>query len=240
MTELFKAHCPSCKRECNTLVIGEKFENWDDSFDGNVVFGEVEHRLLECCGCNCIFYFKKSSDSESYSGDKKLYTIVTFPAADSSEVRPEWFDKVYLNNKRLYRILDEVYEAYERESYILASIGLRTAFECATEALDIETGHPMGKKVELVFEKGFIGIAEREQLMILTNAGNAAAHRGWHPGEEEFKALLKVLENFIHRTVLNADDLQYIAHAIPKKQKLESKDKKTKNKSFTFMRLSEK
>ncbi len=63
MTELFKAHCPSCKRECNTLVIGEKFETWDDSFDGNVVFGEVEHRLLECCGCNSIFYLKKTTDS---------------------------------------------------------------------------------------------------------------------------------------------------------------------------------
>lgn len=226
MSGEYKAPCPSCHRECNTDVIGRKEQTWEQDFDGNSVYGEVDHLLLECCGCNTVFYLRKSWDTESYTHDKIDYEIVTFPAPDSQKVKPEWLRQVYMKDKRLYRILCEVYEAYERESFILASIGLRTAFECATEALDIETGLPMVKKVLLAFEKGFIGVAEREQLMILTDAGNAAAHRGWHPGEDEFKSLLKVLENFILRTVLNAHDLQYIAHTIPKKQKLDSKHTK--------------
>ncbi|HCR0386791.1 DUF4145 domain-containing protein [Enterobacter kobei] len=226
MSGEYKAPCPSCHRECNTDVIGRKEQTWEQDFDGNSVYGEVDHLLLECCGCNTVFYLRKSWDTESYTHDKIDYKIVTFPAPDSQKVKPEWLRQVYLKDKRLYRILCEVYEAYERESFILASIGLRTAFECASEALDIETGLPMVKKVLLAFEKGFIGVAEREQIMILTDAGNAAAHRGWHPGEDEFKSLLKVLENFILRTVLNTDDLQYIAHAIPKKQKFDSKHKK--------------
>jgi hypothetical protein len=226
MSGMYKAPCPSCHRECNTDVIGRKEQTWNQDFGGNSVYGEVDHLLLECCGCNTIFYLRKSWDTESISHDTIIYQIVTFPPLASPRATPEWLYQVYSKDKRLYRILSEVYEAYERESYILASIGLRTAFECATEALDVETGYPMVKKVALAFEKGFIGIAEREQLMILTEAGNAAAHRGWHPSEDEFKSLLKILENFIHRTVLNADDLQYLAHTIPKKQKFESKDKK--------------
>ncbi|KIF96484.1 DUF4145 domain-containing protein [Enterobacter cloacae] len=222
----YKAPCPSCHRECNTDVIGRKEQTWEQDFDGNSVYGEVDHLLLECCGCNTIFYLRKSWDTEGITHDKVDYEIVTFPTPDSPKAKPEWLDQVYLKDKRLYRILSEVYEAYERESYILASIGLRTAFDCATEALDIESGNPMVKKVSLAFEKGFIGTEERKQLMIVTEAGSAAAHRGWHPTEEEFKKLLNVLESFIQRAFLNTDNLQSIGEKIPKKQKIEKKSQK--------------
>ncbi|EOZ1526087.1 DUF4145 domain-containing protein [Enterobacter hormaechei] len=234
MSGEFQAPCPSCHRECNTNIIGRKEQTWEQDFDGNRVYGEVNHFLLECCGCNTIFYLRKSSDSESYTHDKKEYEIVTFPAPDSQKVKPEWLHQVYMKDKRLHRILCEVYEAYERESYILASIGLRTAFDCASEALAIDPSLPMAKKVDIVFDKGLIGTSERQHLMFVIAAGNAAAHRGWDPCEDEFKPLLKVLENFILRTVLNTDDLQYLALTIPKKQKLDSKHTKFESKRTKF------
>lgn len=70
----FKAPCPTCKVECNTLVHGEKKQEWADVFEERYhVYGEVEHKLLECCGCGTVFYYKDSWDSE---GGGMIVTVI--------------------------------------------------------------------------------------------------------------------------------------------------------------------
>ncbi|WP_241764072.1 hypothetical protein [Serratia plymuthica] len=64
-----------------------------------------------------------------------------------------------------------------------------------------------------------MGETEKSQLLIVTDAGNAAAHRAWSPTKSEFKSLLTITEDFIRRSVLRDDSIMQIAGKIPAKQK---------------------
>ena len=221
----FKAPCPTCKVECNTLVHGEKKQEWADVFEERYhVYGEVEHKLLECCGCGTVFYYKDSWDSEGGNSDrdgnfKIHHDIETVPTQGKPSTKPEWVGMIYKKDKVLSNILDEVYTSYEHEALILASIGLRTAFDRVCDIIGIPAHLGMEQKVRAVFGNGFVSETEREQLRIVTDAGNAAAHRGWMPDSEAFESLLHVTEKFIHNVVLRDHNILDIGKQIPKRQK---------------------
>jgi len=220
-TTLFKAPCPVCGRQCNTFVHGEKLVEWNDDYEGANLFGGTLHKLLECCGCGIVFYYTETWFSEDWDygaqGEMVLnHKIKTVPAAS---IRPKWVDQISLKDSTLSNILQQVYTAVENDTLILAAIGLRTAFDRTTEIRGIEPGLPMCMKVQAVFKAGYVGDTERDQLNIVTDAGNAAAHRGWHPDRGDFKPLLNVMENFIQKALLRDKRIEEIGERIPKRRK---------------------
>lgn len=171
-----------------------------------------------------MFYYKDSWNSEGGDYDNKgnfkiHHDIETIPTPEKSSKKPEWLGMIYKKNEVLSNILDEVYTAYEHEALILASIGLRTAFDCVCDIIGIPTHLRMEQKVRAVFDEGFVSETERDQLSIVTDAGNAAAHRGWMPDNETFESLLHVTEKFIHNVVLRDHHITDIGKKIPKRQK---------------------
>lgn len=199
----------------------------------------TEYRLLQCQGCDTVFFQSKSWNSEdldySYDNDGKTviacnYTFDTYP--ESQEHRPQWIEEVEGVDYQLYQILCEMYQAYYKESYILASIGLRTAFDRTSEVLKILPELPLEIKVKQLAEGGFIGETEKSQLLIVTEAGNAAAHRAWSPSKSEFKSLLTITEDFIRRSVLRDESIYKLAGRIPTRQK-----KKKEKKNITLEQL---
>lgn len=219
---LFKAPCPKCQGDCNAFVHGEKSTNWEDDSDpNNFMHGGISHKLLECCGCSTVFYFTDSCHSEEWGFDNNgqaylIHSIKTFPARN---LRPNWLDSLVCKDYVLYRILCEVYKAVGNESYILATIGLRTAFDRAIEIIGIDPELRMSQKVDAVFKEGFVGETERAQLNIVTEAGNAAAHRGWSPNSDEFTPLLLAMERFIEKSVMRDKRIEELKERIPMKQK---------------------
>ncbi|MBD8107909.1 DUF4145 domain-containing protein [Erwinia persicina] len=222
----FCAECPECVGERNCIVIGETERSWDSGDRRNSVQWGTVYRLLQCKGCDTVFYHSKSWDSEDfdYDYDDEGQTVITsnyryetYPR--SLEHRPQWIEDIAAIDYQLYLLLNEVYQAYNNESYILASIGLRTAFDRTSQVLNILPTLSLGKKVEKLAEDGYIGETEKSQLLIVTNAGNAAAHRAWSPTKSEFKSLLTITEDFIRRSVLRDDSIIKIAGKIPSKQK---------------------
>ncbi|WP_238385832.1 hypothetical protein [Yersinia pestis] len=77
----------------------------------------------------------------------------------------------------------------------------------------------MEQKVKDVFVKGYVSETERDQLRIVIEAGNAAAHRGWRPDKSAFESLLHVAEKFIQQVILRDLEIEKIGEKIPKKQK---------------------
>ena len=228
MTDMttFRAGCPECEGERNCIIIGEKKQNWDSGDRHNSMQWGTEYRLLQCKGCDRVFFHAKSWDSEDlhYDYDDKgetvisqNYTFETYPR--SLEHRPEWIENIAVIDHQLFLLLNEVYQAYYNESYILASIGLRTAFDRTSEILNILPTLSLSKKVEKLAQDGYIGETEKSQLLIVTDAGNAAAHRAWSPNKSEFSSLLTITEDFIRRSVLRDDSIMKIAGKIPVKQK---------------------
>ena len=82
----------------------------------------------------------------------------------------------------------------------------------------------MEKVVKEVFEQGYVSETARVRLAVVTDAGNAAAHRGWMPDESDFESLLRTTEKFIHRVVLRDHRIEAIGALIPKRQKKGDKD----------------
>lgn len=197
--------------------------------------GVNHHRLLECMGCETVFYHLSASDSESWDfrynpiteKEEVFYpiTITTYPATPKEE-RPDWTWSLVSIDSSLYEIMNEVYDAQKGNSLILAAVGLRTALDRTAVILKIDPGHTLEDKLEKLIELGYVGGQELEVLKIVIDAGSAAAHRGWSPNDKEFKNLLTALEQFIHRAVVIGQEPLGIAKSIPAKQPRPRKNKK--------------
>ncbi|MBJ9696942.1 DUF4145 domain-containing protein [Burkholderia cenocepacia] len=222
--DIFKAHCPRCDGERNCSVHGGFDEPWECSDGRNTVNGQIDHRLLKCLGCESVFYWRSSWDSEDWDfrlgadGQQQLFhpvTVTTYPTPEKRGSRPDWIWNLSSIDPQLAKILTQTYDAQDAGALILASIGLRTALDRATEFLKFDPGLSLEKKVQGLKDSGFVGETEANVLATLANAGNAAAHRGWAPDETEFHRLLEALEQFITRTVISGKTVLEIAGRIP-------------------------
>lgn len=177
-----------------------------------------------------MFYWSKSTNSEDYdhrfhpaTGEEEIFhypTYTTFPAApDKKNPRPDWAWTLHKTDGTLAQIMDQVYAASEHQAFILASVGLRTAFDRTTELLKIDPAISMDEKVKTLLAGGWIGETEAQALGVVAEAGNAAAHRAWSPDADEFKDLLHTLEQFIERALLSGKKALAIAQRIPAKQR---------------------
>ena len=56
-----------------------------------------------------------------------------------------------------------------------------------------------GGKLAKMHEKGHIGLHEKDILAAITDAGSAAAHRGFTPNIKTFGTIIETVENFLQR-----------------------------------------
>ena len=120
-----------------------------------------------------------------------------------------------------------MYVAYDNQSYILTAIGLRTALDRATEILEIDPALTFEKKLTALGEGGWIGDTEKALLEVVTDAGNAAAHRGWSPESHEVAALLSALELFLQKAFIVGKKALSLKANIPAKAVRKAKKKKS-------------
>jgi len=230
-----KAPCPTCNGDTNCVVHGEVDQPWEQEFGENSVSGQSDHKLLECCGCNAVFYYRSSWDTEDWderynskSGQSEIYhpvRVETYPTPMRKNEREKWITALHKIDWPLNNIMDEMYKAADNGSFILASVGLRTALDRSMEILGIDPGHFLTDKLKSLKEHGFIGPSEHETLSVVAEAGNAAAHQAWSPDRGEFAHLLVVLEQFIHRNVVVGQKALSVKNNIPAKQTRPKKPK---------------
>ncbi|UVM63295.1 DUF4145 domain-containing protein [Pseudomonas sp. B21-010] len=225
MTKTFKAHCPRCDGERTCFIHGEFERRWDSVDEQHPMWGQSDYKLAQCRGCEEVFFHQSSWDSENwdFEYDPKTgqdiavnpCTITTFPTPEKKSKKPDWVWDIAKIDPQLFTILNEMYQAYEQDSFILASVGLRTAFDRSTEVLKVDPALSLEAKVKHLLEVGFIGETESETLAVVTDAGSAAAHRAWSPNQDEFQTLLITLEQFIYRTVISGKAALAVAKNIP-------------------------
>lgn len=231
----FKANCPRCDGERVCWIHGEFEKTWDWDDGMHSMWGQSDYKLAQCCGCEEVFFHQSSWDSENcdYEYDQKtsqdivVYprTITTFPTPTKKSKQPDWVWDIAKIDPQLFTILSEMYQAYEHDALILASVGLRTAFDRTTEVLKIDPELTLKDKVALLLKEGHIGDTESKTLGVVTDAGSAAAHRAWTPTQKEFEALLTTLEHFIQRNVVSGKSALDVADSIPKRPARKPKSK---------------
>lgn len=222
-----KAHCPKCDGERNCTQHGTIYKAWDweDKYHGHSMNGGVEHSLLECLGCETVFYQTESWNSEEYDhyhdafGNEKMEAskeFATYPKPET-KTKPVWFDAMQKKDPQLHSILNQMYVASDNHANILTAIALRTALDRATECLGIDPAKTFDEKLNELRDGGWIGQTERDILGVVTDAGNAAAHRGWEPDNQEVAQLVSSMEVFLHRAFIVGQAALGIRGSIPAK-----------------------
>lgn len=237
-----KAYCGRCRGERNCEVKGYHSEGGSEA-DGQFHW-HVAWFLLVCRGCDYPFARTVATNSETYhdyydhNGDhvqESIETIDAWPARAKRE-RPSWFEHSRIEGTHLFQIiplntaLNELYRALDAGLLVLSSIGVRTAFDAACEALGIEAGLPFAAKLTALVDKGSIRASERETLNVLIDAGSAAAHRGWEPDAEQLDVQMDILEEFIFNSMVlparekkKAAKIDKLKQAVPPKPKTKKK-----------------
>ncbi|UEM19108.1 DUF4145 domain-containing protein [Skermanella mucosa] len=226
--KMVKAHCPHCDGERVCVVHGHIYKSWEwEDRRGYSMSGGVDHSLLECRGCETVFYESSSWNSEDVDywydeqGDTQgepLRTRETYPRPES-KTKPAWFDAMAKVDGQLHDIITEMYIAYDNGAYILAAIGLRTALDRGTEVLGIDPAKSFFEKLAELKNGGWIGDTEKDILKVVTDAGNAAAHRGWAPESHEIVQLMYAMEVFLQRAFIVGQKALSIKSNIPAKPK---------------------
>src|SRR5262249_6534359 len=153
--------------------------------------------ILQCGGCDEIYYRKEVVSSEN----SDLQPVITYWPAPSKRKRPSWTNEL-MEDWDLYNLVLETYTALDNDAPVLAAIGLRTVFDRVSEKLGLDPALGFGEKLDALLKSGKIGQSERATLEVLTDAGGAAAHRGWKPTIKQLDTLMTIGEQFLYRTII--------------------------------------
>jgi len=215
-TQQIRSHCPICGagKFSNVLYCHEVIG--DDEETG--VWGKTTSYILECGGCHTVFFHESSLCSEDTEPDGRPTERITYYPAPAKRKRPEWFSFLNLEG-RLYSLLDETYNALDVDARILSATGARTIFDRASELLKIDPALTFKEKLDELQAKGHISASERTHLDILTDAGGAAAHRGWQPTADLLDTIMTIVETFIHRKFVLEAEVKRLKKEIPRRQR---------------------
>jgi hypothetical protein len=180
---LIKGHCPRCGKGRNAFVRREHIVEHPDAGDG--VSAADTGMILECCGCN-IVYFRRDYwlsewdeiDEHPVTGQRMLVRGIgtSYWPSPVKRTRPAWLSNIEAADRQLHALLEELYVALDSDLRVLAAIGARTAFDRASELLGVEPALRFEEKLFKLGADGKISINEEETLQVLVDAGSAAAH----------------------------------------------------------------
>ena len=206
--EITVAHCNKCAGSRKSFKRGSHAV---DGSDGEVSWSHT-YEILECCGCSTIsvrheYWFSEwdSMDSDPVTGQPRMNRGITEEFWPPQTVRPKPAWMTNLDDEILRNTLDELYIALNSGLSVLASIGTRTILD---RVMYLKLGDASGgfaAQLKQMVAKGHIGAHEKDILEATTDAGSAAAHRGYSPTPEVLATLAGTVENFLYRIfVLNA------------------------------------
>lgn len=217
-----KGHCPRCGPDRRAQIKAAHEERWEDDNAG--VWGSDTYNILKCGGCDTVYVQHENLFSENVdyeqdaAGDWHTVSVpeTKYWPSPSTRARPDWVDE--LDDDTLKSVLKEVYGALDNDHRILAAIGARTALDRAMVLLGATADNFPSKLAELG-DKGIVSLHEKDQLLVLTDAGSASAHRAWHPSATNLETVVAGMENFLHRTLVYGKDISAVRKDIPVRPK---------------------
>jgi hypothetical protein len=155
---IVRGHCPNCDADRNAEVLAEDTIEDEDKVTG--VWAKSSYSILRCLGCDrrYIRHAEACSEDAEWEDDPatgetywEIKERVTYwPASPSNSqkarrVLPAWLglgllDQLFRQGfasdyPALATLLAEVYTALDNDLQTLATIGMRTVFDCASQLL---------------------------------------------------------------------------------------------------------
>jgi hypothetical protein len=216
-----KAHCPNCGPKISAEVVAEFEDEWNDEHEQYPIWGRDHHWILQCRGCERVYFRTASifSEDDPEGGP----TITHWPPPEQRTI-PRWLAQLSLIDRALCDLTREVYSAFNRGLSALTAIGIRSIFDRSADKLGVDPAITFEEKLDSLLKLGKIGNDDRAALAALADAGGAAAHRAWAPSTEELETMFDVIEGFLHRSFFVHRAVQELANKIPAKPKRVKKD----------------
>jgi hypothetical protein len=213
-----KGHCPACGPDIWADVVADHQSHFHDHEDGT--WGQIEYRILRCKGCEAVYFQRGeifSEDLDPRTGEP-LQRITYWPAP-SKRKQPAWSADLFVFDSDLSSLFDDIYVALNNDLRVLSAIGIRTAFDRASELLGVDPAKNFAEKLTDLVALGKIGSSEKDTLDTLTDAGSAAAHRGWKPKPKELDTMMSIIEAFLYRTFILDAAAKSLKQNVPAKPK---------------------
>jgi hypothetical protein len=219
--EVIVAQCPVCGPHRRAEVVASHSER--DPPDGDI-FETTQFKVLRCGGCGTLYVQRETIFSENEeqeqdptSGEWKtvLRPTVSFWPEYARRSRPEWFPE--LTDEISRQLLDEIYSALSSNLLTLAGMGVRALLDRAFELAGADPGGRFDQKLSSLLDNGVIGADEHATFVVLTDAGSAAAHRGWTPEPEQLETTLIAAEDFLHRVAVMPPRIATLREAVPRR-----------------------
>lgn len=208
---IVRGHCPQCGPDRKAHVRGKATVRWDDA--NSPVHGSTTGFLLECCGCETLYFRRDLWFSEWDDGDEDI-TYFPFPAARK---KPSWVEDIEVADAVLGRLLGELYLSLDAGLRVMSATAIRTAIDRASELLGVNPSLKFFQKLDGLETGGHISSNERKILDVLIDAGSAAAHRGWRPTPDQLSIMMDALEGFLHRALILGDVVKSLQAAVSSK-----------------------
>lgn len=224
--EVIKGNCPDCGAGKRAFVRGRHTVEHHDDDDGTSA--SDTGLLLECCGCTTVyfrhdFWFSEWDEvvDDPITGEPSMRRGIrqTYWPRPTARKRPTWLNRVQERDAKLGELLDEMYSALDGDLRVLAAIGVRTAFDRASEILGVDPAISFDEKLGRLFDDGRVSDDEKKILAVLVDAGGAAAHRSWRPRRDQLDTMLDAIESFLHRTFVVKDGIAKLEASVPAKPK---------------------
>ena len=222
--KIIKGHCPNCGSGRKAFVRASHVVQHPD--DGDGASASDTGMILECCGCERVYFRRDYWFSEwetivdhPVTGQPMLEggTETTYWPSVIARQRPKWLDPLRDRDNSLGLLLDEMYSALDADLRVLAAIGARTVFDRASELLGVDAAISFQKKLDSLGANGKISLDEEKTLEALVDAGSAAAHRAWRPQPDELNTMMDVVESFLHRSFIVGDGIAKLKASVPEK-----------------------
>jgi hypothetical protein len=122
----------------------------------------------------------------------------------------------------LQELLTETYDAYDSYLLRLTAMGVRSVLDMAMNHLVSDLGG-FAQKLNACEQQGLLSTAQKTHLNTVIDAGSAAAHRGFAPGEQDVKTLLQVMEHMIEAAFVHPHSVSGLSTRVPQRAAKPSK-----------------
>jgi hypothetical protein len=224
--EVIKGNCPNCGTGTRAFVRCRHTVDHPD--DGDGTSASDTGLILECCGCAIVYFRQDFWFSEwdevvdhPITGEPSMHRGIrhTYWPPPAVRKRPAWLERVQKRDTKLAELLNEMYSALDGDLRVLAAIGVRTAFDRATELLGVDPAISFGEKLRCLVDDGRVSGDEKRTLAVLVDASGAAAHRSWRPSRDQLATMLDAIESFLHRALVVNDGIGKLEASFPAKPK---------------------
>jgi hypothetical protein len=210
--EFVWSHCNECGQETKHNIVhrADRRRAYDDDHY-TVEVGSI-WKVLQCRGCEEVALHRVDWCSEDDPQDGS--GPATYFPPRISRRRPAWIDR-YEVPKEYVGLLSEVYSALHADSRRLAAMGARALIDAYITRRVGDQGD-FSKGLAKLVEKNFIREAQREIISAAVDAGNASAHRGHLPSNNDISAVIDIVENLIHNELLTEQAQSLRANTPPR------------------------